>query len=94
MHHIENYDAVVRRDRVVRDAIASFDMVRIQDALSPWDCSVCGRIPVFAMLTAAQLLGADRIQILHHTNSGDVTGMHTPGQYTVGYMAAAAYKGL
>ena len=91
LHHIENYDEVVRRDKVVVDAIASFDMARIKEVLSPWDCSVCGRIPVYAMLTAARALGADKVRILHHTNSGDVTGIRVPGQYTVGYLAAAVY---
>ncbi len=93
LHHIENYEAVVRRDKVVVDAIASFDMARIRQALSPWDCSVCGRIPVYAMLTAARALGANKVAILYHTNSGDVTGNRAPGQYTVGYMAAAVYRG-
>jgi hypothetical protein len=93
MHHIDDYAQVVRRDQAVVDAIASFDMRRIQEALSPWDCSVCGRIPVFAMLTAAQAMGADQIRVLHHTNSGDVTGIRTAGQYTVGYMAAVVYTG-
>ena len=93
LHHIENYDEVVRRDKVVVDAIASFDMARIKEVLSPWDCSVCGRIPVYAMLTAARALGANKVRILHHTNSGDVTGIRAPGQYTVGYLAAAVYKG-
>jgi AmmeMemoRadiSam system protein B len=93
LHHIENYDEVVRRDKVVVDAIASFDMERIKEVLSPWDCSVCGRIPVYAMLTAARALGANKVRILHHTNSGDVTGIRAPGQYTVGYLAAAVYRG-
>jgi len=92
LHHIDNYAQVVRRDQVVVDAIASFDMARIKEALSPWDCSVCGRIPVYAMLTAARALGANRVRILHHTNSGDVTGNRTPGQYTVGYLAAVVYR--
>ena len=94
LHHIENYDEVVRRDQVVIDAIDSFDMARIQAALSPWDCTVCGRIPIYAMLTAAHKLGATRVQVLQHTTSGDVTNQRTPGQYTVGYMAAAVYREL
>jgi len=93
MHHIPDYDQVVRRDQAVIDALATLDLDRIKSALSPWDCSVCGRIPVYAMLTAAQALGADSIRILHHTTSGDVTGVRTPGQYTVGYLAAAVYRG-
>jgi AmmeMemoRadiSam system protein B len=92
LHHIENYHEVVRRDQVVVDAIASFDMALIEEALSPWDCSVCGRIPVYATLTAAKALGASKVKVLHHTNSGDVTGNRMPGQYTVGYLAAAVYR--
>lgn len=93
LHHIPDYDEVVRRDKIVMDAIATFDIARIKEVLSPWDCSVCGRIPVYAMLTAARALGANRAKILHHTTSGDVTGDRRPGQYTVGYMAAAVYRG-
>jgi AmmeMemoRadiSam system protein B len=93
LHHIPDYSQVLRRDQTVIDALATFDLDRIKSVLSPWDCSVCGRIPVYAMLTAAKALGANSLQILHHTTSGDVTGNHTPGQYTVGYLAAAVYKG-
>jgi hypothetical protein len=32
------------------------------------------------------------VHVLYRTNSGDVTGIRAPGQYTVGYMAAAVYK--
>jgi hypothetical protein len=38
------------------------------------------------------MLGANEVTILHHTNSGDVTGQRLDGQYTVGYMAAAVTK--
>ena len=92
LHHIENYDRVVERDQRVIDALASLDLARIKSVLSHWDCTVCGRIPVYAMLTATRALGANGIHILHHTTSGDVTGIRTPGQYTVGYLAAAIYK--
>ena len=93
MHHIPNHAQVLRRDQTVIDALVTYDLDRIKRALSPWDCSVCGRVPVYAMLTATKMLGADGLQILHHTTSGDVTGDRTPGQYTVGYLAAAVYKG-
>jgi AmmeMemoRadiSam system protein B len=49
-------------------------------------------MPILVTLHAAKALGADAVQILHHTNSGDVTGQHSSGQYTVGYMAAAIYR--
>lgn len=92
LHHIEDYQQVVRLDQDVVDAVGRFDLAQIVQVLSHPDCSVCGRIPVYAVLQAAQALGADRTHVLYHTTSGDVTGIQTPGQYTVGYMAAAIYQ--
>jgi AmmeMemoRadiSam system protein B len=92
LHHIPNYDRVLLRDKQVIDALASADLARIKRALSPHDCSVCGRVAVVSMLTATQAAGANRVDILHYTNSGDVTGIREPGQYTVGYLAAAAIR--
>jgi len=92
LHHIPNYDQVVRRDRQVLDALDSGELARIKQSLSPRDCTVCGRVAIIAMLTAAEAVGANRVDILHYTNSGDVTGNRAPGQYTVGYVAAAAFR--
>jgi AmmeMemoRadiSam system protein B len=92
LHHIADYAEVVRRDRVVADAIRGFDLEEIRRVLSQRDCSVCGRVPTYAVLSAARDLGADHVEILHQTTSGDVTGMRVPGQYTVGYLAAAVYR--
>lgn len=92
LHHIDNYDDVVRRDREVVDAIAAFDLERLTRLLTARGCSVCGRMPILALLHAARSLGADTVKILHQTNSGDVTGQRRAGQYTVGYMAAAVYR--
>lgn len=92
LHHIENYEEVVRRDRAVVEAIAAYDLPTLTRLLMAPGCSVCGRMPILTVLHAAKALGADAVKVLHHTNSGDVTGQKWPGQYTVGYMAAAVYK--
>ncbi len=92
MHHIENYDEVVRRDRPVVEAIAAYDLETLTALLTAPGCSVCGRMPILTVLHAARDLGADRVRVLHHTNSGDVTGQRRAGQYTVGYLAAAVYR--
>jgi len=92
LHHIENYDEVVRRDRPVAEAIAAYDLEALTPLLMAPACSVCGRMPILTVLHAARALGADTVQVLHHTNSGDVTGQRGRGQYTVGYMAAAIYR--
>jgi AmmeMemoRadiSam system protein B len=92
LHHIEIYDEVVRRDQAVVDAVAAYDLERLTTVLMDRRCSVCGRMPILTVLHAAKALGADAARVLHHTTSGDVTGDRRPGQYTVGYMAAAVYK--
>jgi AmmeMemoRadiSam system protein B len=94
LHHIENYDEVVRRDQPVVDAIAAYDLEALTPLLMDRRCSVCGRMPILTVLHVARALGADSVQVLHHTNSGDVTGQRRAGQYTVGYMAAAIYRSI
>jgi AmmeMemoRadiSam system protein B len=92
LHHIENYEEVVRRDQAVTDAVAAYDLETLTRVLMDRHCTVCGRMPILTALHAARTLGADTARVLHHTTSGDVTGDRRPGQYTVGYMAAAVYK--
>jgi AmmeMemoRadiSam system protein B len=92
LHHIDNYDQVVSRDQRVVDAIAAYDLETLTSLLMDPGSSVCGRMPILTMLHAGQALGARAAKVLHHTNSGDVTDQRRPGQYTVGYMAAAIYR--
>jgi AmmeMemoRadiSam system protein B len=92
LHHIPDYTEVVRRDRAVVEAVDAYDLEALTQRLMDPRSTVCGRIPILTVLHAARQLGADAARVLHYTNSGDVTGQRTPGQYTVGYMAAAVYR--
>lgn len=92
LHHIPSYEEVVRRDRAVVEAVEAYDLEALTRRLMDPRSSVCGRIPILAVLHAGRELGADATRVLRYTNSGDVTGERTPGQYTVGYMAAAVYR--
>jgi AmmeMemoRadiSam system protein B len=49
----------------------------------------CGVAAVAAVLWVAKALGANKVEILHHSSSGDTTGDHTS---VVGYGAAAILK--
>lgn len=91
LYHIENYQLVKEKDEAVIRAVESFDLMRIREALSGPDCTVCGRVPIMIMLSVAGRLGATHVKILHHTTSGDITGDRRAGQYTVGYLSAAVY---
>jgi len=92
LHHIEDYDQVVRRDQRVVDAVAANDLEALTEVLMDRGSTVCGRMPILTVFYAGRALGAGRTAVLHHTTSGDVTGDRGPGQYTVGYMAAALYE--
>jgi AmmeMemoRadiSam system protein B len=50
----------------------------------------CGLGAFTAVMWAARELGADRVKVLHHATSGDVTGDYSS---VVGYGAAAILKG-
>jgi len=92
LSHLYNYNDVVSHDRVMVELVERFDIEGLTRALIKGRCYACGGAPVVAALLAAQALGANRAQVLHYTNSGDVTGNRRPGSYIVGYMAAAIYQ--
>lgn len=92
LHHIPDYDEVRRKDKQVVRALSDFNIETIREVLDPVECSVCGRVPISIVVDACQRLGANRLEILHSTNSGDVTGDKAPGRYTVGYLSAAIIR--
>jgi AmmeMemoRadiSam system protein B len=92
LSHLYDYNDVVRHDRVMVELVERFDIEGLARALMEGRCQACGGAPVVTALLAAQALGANRAEVLHYTNSGDVTGNRRLGSYTVGYMAAAVYQ--
>ncbi len=93
LSHLEDYDSVKKFDARFAKLVEQFNV----DALAQYmvesgECRACGDAPIISIMLTAQNLGADRARVLRLTNSGDVTGTRTPGQYTVGYMAAAISK--
>ena len=69
--------------------VESFDPESIFDAEFTGKGFACGHAAVAAAMWAARELGADRVQVLHHATSGDVTGDFSQ---VVGYGAAAVLK--
>ncbi len=93
LSHLNDYAAVKEYDARFAELVAAFDIAALveymqQDA----ECRACGDSAVITALLAAKQLGANQTRVLHLTNSGDVTGMRDPSQYTVGYMAAGVYR--
>ena len=92
LSHLNDYDEVVRIDSHTVELVDAFDVDKLGEALITGRSQACGGAAVIAMLTAAQAMGANAAKVLHHTNSGDVTGRRVPGNYIVGYLAAAVYR--
>jgi len=67
----------------------SFQPEQIFEAEHTGKGFACGHAAVAAVLWAARELGADKVQVLHHATSGDVTGDFSQ---VVGYGAAVVIK--
>lgn len=83
-------DAIARRlDAEVLARLQAFDPAGVVAAEDEGVGFACGRGAMAAVLWAACDMGADRVQVLHHATSGDVTGDYSS---VVGYAAAVIYR--
>jgi AmmeMemoRadiSam system protein B len=86
LSHFHGYDEAEALDGAVIRTIERGDAERLLDDLACDRAEACGGGPTAAVLLAAQALGASKVTILHHCNSGDVTGDR---RNVVGYVSAA-----
>ncbi len=89
LSHYHPYDVALELDRVAIDDIASFDYDKLLKDLDEQHTEACGGGPAAAAMIAAKKLGANKVDILHKCNSGDITGEKGG---VVGYVSAALYK--
>jgi AmmeMemoRadiSam system protein A len=86
LSHFHSYEEARELDLTLLSAIESWDYFMLSGnlALERWEA--CGGGPIVASMIAAELLGANRAQIVRYANSGDVP----PGDKirVVGYAAA------
>ncbi len=89
LSHYYPYDIANALDQILVDDIAKFDYESMMTHLEQERGEACGGGPMVAVLLAAKKLGANRISVLHHCNSGDVTGDRSG---VVGYLSAVALR--
>jgi AmmeMemoRadiSam system protein B len=92
LSHLDNYAEVVRIDRTLARLVEAFDVDALQAALRSGAAQACGASGLVVSMAVARQLGARGARVLAYASSGDVTGHRSPGTYTVGYLAAAAYR--
>lgn len=94
LSHLHDYEAVSYFDQGFENLIADYNIGGLIDYMvNEGECRACGDVGIITVLMAAKSRGANKVAVLHRTNSSQVTGRQIPGQYTVGYMAAAIYRG-
>jgi len=86
LSHFHSYDEAVSLDKRVIRAVKDFNSDAFIDGLENESFEVCGGGPIAVVMKTAQKLGANRVNILHYCNSGDITGDKSS---VVGYLAAA-----
>lgn len=89
LSHFYPQDLANQLDEVMLEAIESFDPYAVIQTEEEGRGFACGRGALAAVLWAAKDLGADRVQILRHATSGDITG---DTQQVVGYGAAVVLR--
>jgi AmmeMemoRadiSam system protein B len=86
LSHFHAYDEAVRLDKHVIKAVEHFNSDMFIDELENRLFEACGGGPIAVAMKTAKQLGANRAEILHYCNSGDITGDKSG---VVGYLAAA-----
>ena len=86
LSHFHVYDEAVLLDKRVIQAVERFDSDVFIDELENKTFEACGGGPIAVAMKTAQQVGANRVEVLHYCNSGDITGDKSG---VVGYLAAA-----
>lgn len=89
LSHFYNQSAALKFDRAMLDVIESFDPQAAFDLERAERGFACGLGAFTAVMWAARELGAERVKVLRHATSGDVTGDYSS---VVGYGAAVILK--
>jgi MEMO1 family protein len=89
LSHFYNQQTALVYDRSMLNQIESFNPEGAFDLERAGKGFACGLGAFTAVMWAARELGADKVKILHHATSGDVTGDYSS---VVGYGAAAILK--
>jgi hypothetical protein len=88
MSHFYNASEADRLDSIVEKRINDFDFEGLHHDLEAHECEACGGGPIVAMMKAASLKDINKSQVIHRSNSGDITGDKSE---VVGYLSAVVY---
>ncbi|MCP4423196.1 MAG: AmmeMemoRadiSam system protein B [Chloroflexi bacterium] len=90
LSHFYSQQRAKRLDDEILRRLEAFDPAGVIDADDEGIGYACGRGAIAAVLWAARELGANKVNVLHHATSGDVTGDFSS---VVGYGTAVIWEG-
>jgi AmmeMemoRadiSam system protein B len=74
MNHFDSAATTEKLDAMAIEAMAALDPERLYRVVREHQISMCGVLPVVAVLQAARLLGAQECRLLQHAHSGRING--------------------
>lgn len=87
LSHYHSAAIANRLDTLVIDDINTFNYDKLMNDLEQGKTEACGGGPTVAVMVALHQLGVEELRVIHHCNSGDVTGDF---DRVVGYLSAVA----
>jgi AmmeMemoRadiSam system protein B len=91
LSHFYNHKTALNYDRTMLNEIESFNPEGAFDVERAGKGFACGLGAFTAVMWASRELGADKVKVLRHATSGDVTGDYSS---VVGYAAAVILKSI
>lgn len=88
LSHYHSYETAREMDSRLLEKVRSMDVDGLNECLESGKCEACGRGPIITAMLTVKRLGANRCDIIHYANSGDVTGDKNSYRGVVGYAAA------
>ena len=92
MYHGYDYDEADKTDNLTLSAIKNLDSEGLYYGLRDEKMQLCGGFGAVIALILARDLGHNKIAVLKHANSAEVTGNMKKGVWTVGYSSVAIDK--
>lgn len=89
MYHGYDYDEADKADNLTLDAIRDMDSQALYYGIREGGMQICGGFGAVTALILAKGMGHDKVTVLKHTNSAEVTGNKKKGIWTVGYASCA-----
>ncbi len=89
LSHFYTADVADKLDDVMIEDVNEFDYELLMHDLETQRTEACGGGPIVAVMAALKRLGVQHCEVVHHSNSGDVSGDYAS---VVGYLCAVAYS--